>query len=187
LLDVTVNGRVPSRRGNDDTQFFPHGVYPCLGDDQWAAIACQDDSAWAALCLVIDRTDLAADPDLATARGRLARRAELDEAVSAWTRGVTPADVQERCQAAGVAAHLVARSADALADPQLRHRCHFVELDHPLRHSLVEDTRFRLSRTPGHPRSHAPMLGEHTFEVLSELLGYDEDRIADLAAAEVLE
>ena len=86
-----------------------------------------------------------------------------------------------------MAAYTVQTSADCLADPQLAHRGHVIELDHPQRRSFVEATRARLSRTPGRPQGHAPLLGEHTFEVLSDVLGYDEDRIADLAAAEVLE
>ncbi|MPY95940.1 MAG: CoA transferase [Acidimicrobiia bacterium] len=187
LLDVTVNGRVTTRRGNEDDHLAPHGVFPCAGEDQWVAIACQDDAAWPALCELMARPDLAADSDLAEAAGRLGRRRELDEAVAAWTRGATPAEVQDRCQGAGVAAHTVQRSAECLADPQLLHQGHFVELEHPFRLCLVEATRFRLARTPGRPAFRAPLLGEHTFEVLSGLLGYDEDRIADLAAAEVLE
>ena len=51
----------------------------------------------------------------------------------------------------------------------------------------IEGSRFRLSRTPGGPERAGPTMGEHTWEVLSDLLGYDADRIADLAAAELLE
>jgi benzylsuccinate CoA-transferase BbsF subunit len=187
VLDATVNGRVTSRAGNDDRDLAPHGVYPCAGDDRWVAIACQHDAAWSALCGLLGRDDLAADPGLARAEGRLAHRRELDEAVSAWTAGLAPDEVQDRCIAAGVAAHVVARSSDALADPQLAHRGHFVTLEHPERTCVVEGTRFRLSRTPGRPAARAPLLGEHTYEVLSGILGYDDERIGDLAAAEVLE
>ncbi|MDA3038312.1 MAG: formyl-CoA transferase, partial [Actinomycetota bacterium] len=63
---------------------------------------------------------------------------------------------------------------------------HFVALEHPSRGCIVEGTRFRLEASPGRPRRHAPHLGEHTFEVLTEILGYDGDRVADLAAAEAL-
>jgi crotonobetainyl-CoA:carnitine CoA-transferase CaiB-like acyl-CoA transferase len=50
----------------------------------------------------------------------------------------------------------------------------------------IEGPRLRLSRTPGHTTQGAPTLGQHTWEVLSQILGYDDSRIADLAAAEVL-
>ncbi|MGD9751073.1 MAG: CoA transferase [Acidimicrobiia bacterium] len=180
-------GEAFTRMGNDDPAMAPHGVYPCAGDDRWVAIACQDDARWQALAALLGRPDLAGDPALERADGRLAARRRLDEAVSAWTSPQDPETVAERCQAAGVAAYTVQNSAECLADPQLAHRGHIVELDRPDRRCFVEATRFRLSRTPGRPRRSAPLLGEHTFEVLHELLGYDGDRIAELAAAEVLE
>jgi crotonobetainyl-CoA:carnitine CoA-transferase CaiB-like acyl-CoA transferase len=187
LVASAATGTVFTRMGNDDLAMAPHGVYPAAGDDRWLALACPDDDRWPALCRLIDRPDLAADARLGTVAGRLRQRRLLDEAVSAWTSGRSPEEAAEACQAAGVAAYTVQTSADCLADPQLAHRGHVIELDHPQRRSFVEATRARLSRTPGRPQGHAPLLGEHTFEVLSDVLGYDEDRIADLAAAEVLE
>lgn len=187
LLDASMHGAHPTRMGNDDAEMAPHGVYPADGDDLWVAIACQDDARWLGLCDVIARPDLAADTSLADAAGRRAERRRLDEAVSAWTAALPAAEAARRCQERGIAAYEVQTSAACLADPQLQARGHFVQLDHPDRLCLVEATRFRMSRTPGAPQRRAPFLGEHTFEVLSEVLGYDEDRIAELAAAEVLE
>ncbi len=187
LIATAVTGEAFSRMGNDDLAMAPHGVYPCRGDDRWVAVACPDDERWLALCQLIDRADLAAEPSLRVATGRLAARRQLDEAVAAWTAGLDPEEAAARCQAVGVAAYTVQNSAECLADPQLAHRGHVVELDRPGRRCIVEATRFRLSRTPGGPQRHAPLLGEHTFDVLTGMLGYDTDRVADLAAAEVLE
>ena len=187
LLHTEVTGLAFSRMGNDDLAMAPHGVYPCLGEDRWVAVACQDDERWQALCRLMGRSDLAADPDLAAGDGRLGQRRRLDDAVAAWTSAQDPDAVTLACQGAGVAAHTVQNSAECLADPQLLHRGHFVRPDHPDRDCVVEATRFRLGRTPGRPRGRAPQLGEHTFEVLTDLLGYDADRVADLAAAELLE
>jgi crotonobetainyl-CoA:carnitine CoA-transferase CaiB-like acyl-CoA transferase len=75
-------------------------------------------------------------------------------------------------------------------DPQLQHRDHFVEVAHatqPNGVTVVEGTRFKLSRTPAEITHGAPTYGEHTFDVLTEILGYDGDRIAELAEAELLE
>ena len=52
---------------------------------------------------------------------------------------------------------------------------------------IVEGARFGLSRTPGTVASGPPTIGQDTYEVLTEILGYGEDRVADLYAAEVLE
>jgi benzylsuccinate CoA-transferase BbsF subunit len=158
-----------------------------MGEDRWVAIAVQDDEQWRALGGLMGRPDLLGQAALASAPGRVARRAELDEAVAAWTSGLGAADAESRCQAAGIAAHQVQSSVECLADPQLIEQGHVVELEHPHRRCLVEAPRFRLSRTPGQPQARAPFLGEHTFEVLNGFLGYDVDRVADLAAAEALE
>ena len=92
------------------------------------------------------------------------------------------------CQAAGVAAYTVQNSAECLADPQLA-------APGPLRPTSTTPTAAASWRPPGSgsaapraaPAGRAPQLGEHTFEVLTDLLGYDADRVADLAAAELLE
>ncbi len=188
LLDYHVNGRVRERQGNDDDRFAPHGVYPCAGDDRWVAIACETDDQWRALAaeLGLDPA-LAGDPTLTTAPGRRARRRELDAAVTAATHACPPADVEARLQRVGVPAHQVQNAPECTIDPQLEHLGHFVSVPHAVHGShWVEGPRFRLSRTPGFVARAAPMVGEHAWEVLSGILGYDPDRIADLAAAELL-
>ena len=181
LLDTEINHREHQPRGNADLQMSPHGVYPASGDDEWIAIAVQSDDEWKALATLIDRATLA---ELTTV-ARLDRRGELDDAVAAWTTERPAADVERELQRLDIAAHRVQNSPGCLADPQLRHRRHYVTLDHPLLGPLpVEGPRFALSRTPGRVQRLGPTLGEHTFEVLNHLLGYDEDHIADIAAAQ---
>jgi benzylsuccinate CoA-transferase BbsF subunit len=181
LLDAEVNGREFEPLGNADLQMAPHGVYPTDGDDEWVAVAVQSDDEWCRLAAELGRPDLAH----LDAEERLGRRGELDEAVAVWTAGQTREAVQERLQAMGIAAHRVQNSPECLDDPQLRHREHYVELDHPLLGPLpVEGPRYQLSATPGRVRTHGPAYGQHTYEVLTELLGYDAERVADAAAAE---
>ncbi|MCC6436687.1 MAG: CoA transferase [Acidimicrobiales bacterium] len=185
LLDHTVNGHLAVRAGNTDLELAPHGVYPAAGDDCWVAVACQDDDAWLRLCTALGRADLAADPGLRDAAGRLARRDELDEAIAAWTTARKAGDAERLLIHAGVAAHAVNNSAECLADPQLQHRDHFLRLAHPDRPCVVENTRFRLSRTPpevGLP----PRVGQHTEEILRDVLGYEPGRIEALGAAGAL-
>jgi benzylsuccinate CoA-transferase BbsF subunit len=130
------------------------------------------------------RSDLA---DLTSAE-RLARRRELDDVVAGWTAIQDGHGLAIRLQQHGIPAHLVQNSGDCLTDPQLVHRGHFVWLPHPyVGRALVDQPPYRLSRSSGGAGWAGPTYGQHTFEVLSEILGYDADRIADLAAAEVLE
>jgi benzylsuccinate CoA-transferase BbsF subunit len=185
LLDFCVNGRISERQGNDDDRFSPHGVYPSLGDDAWVAIACETDDHWRAMCAVLgDRADLTS----LTTPERLQQRRHLDEIISAWTAKRTADEATELLQAVSVPAHPVVNSVEALADPQLRHRRHFVEVPHgKLGTTLMEGSRFVLSRTPSTMWRAGPTVGEDSYEILSETLGYDADRIADLAAAGILE
>lgn len=188
ILDYTVNGRIFRGMGNDDLDMAPHGVFPAAGDDRWVAVAVANDDQWRALCGVLGRDDLAADASLSTAEGRLARRRELDEAVAAWTRTREMSECERLLQAQGVPAHAVQNGAECYADPQLSHRGHYIALDHPiLGTSTVEGSRFRLSRTPARVTRAGPTFGADNETVLREILGYDDERIALLAGAGVLE
>jgi benzylsuccinate CoA-transferase BbsF subunit len=162
----------------------PHGVYPAAGEDRWVALACEDDRQWCTLAGLLGRGDLAP----LDAAERLARRDEIDGVVADWTAGWNPVALQERLQAVGVPAHRVQNGPECVTDPQLVHRNHFARVPHPVHgHSWAEQYGFRLSRTPGTPQRAGPTWGEHSYEVLSEILGYDGDRIAELVIAGLLE
>ncbi len=188
LLDYTVNGRVQTRDGNRDPQMAPHGVYPAAGDDRWVAIAVTDDAAWARLCDAIGREELAKDPRYATLAGRLEHHHELDAIVGAWTRELDMAEAEAMLQAYGVGAGAVQHSRELYEDAQLQHQGHIVGLPHEIHGTTwVEGSRFRLSRTPARIERSAPTFGRDNFYVLETILGYDAERIAELAAAGVLE
>ncbi len=186
LLDTSVNGRVVERRGNDDHELAPHGVYPAAGDDQWIAVACRDDADWARLA-----AEIGAPADLAglDTAGRLARRRDLDAVVAAWTATLPPAAAQERLWAIGVPAHQVQNTVECFEDPQLVHREHFRKVTHASQAdgiTWIEGTRFRLSRTPAIVEQGGPIYGEHNETVLRDLLGYDDEQIVDLVIAEAI-
>jgi crotonobetainyl-CoA:carnitine CoA-transferase CaiB-like acyl-CoA transferase len=186
LVDQCLVGRTARRLGNGDLRFAPHGVYPAgeQGADRWVAIACEEDGQWRALAQLVGRPDLAG----LDAEARWDRRDELDALVGAWTDGQAPEELQHLLQRHGVPAHQVQNSPECVADPQLAHRDHFAEVPHPVYgHSWAEQFGFRLSRTPGRPRRAGPTWGEHNQEVLAGLLGYDDDRIAELVIAGALE
>lgn len=188
VLDHEINDHVWHRMGNRDLGMAPHGVYPTQGEDRWIAIACQSDQAWPALCETMELTAEAADPELAAASGRLQRQDELDECISAWTAAQEGSHIQSLLLDAGVAAHVVQNSRECAGDPQLEHRRHFVPVSHGLHEKLVvEGSRVKLSRTPGVVERGGPLLGEHNFHVLKDVLGYDDDRIADIYASLAME
>jgi benzylsuccinate CoA-transferase BbsF subunit len=185
LLDYEVNGRKAPRPGNRHPAMVPHGVFPVAGDDRWIAIACQDDDQWQALCAAAALDPALAGLDAATRRQR---EDDLEHLLASWTAGRDGRQVEIELQRAGVACHQVQDSADLAGDPQLAHRCHFVQADHADHGQVwVEGSRFHLSLTPATIDGGGPTLGQHTFDVLLGILGYDDERLAELAVAGVLE
>ncbi len=184
LLERTVNGRVWERAGNRDMALAPHGAYATAGDDRWITIACVTDEAWAALAAEMGAGDLAG----LSVEERHARHDELDERIESWTSGLDGEQLMKTLQDLGVAAHIMQHSPELVADPQLVHRHQFVQVDHAKSDRFVVDgSRFKLSRTPASITHGGPCYGEHSFEILTDILGYDGDRIAELAVAELLE
>ncbi|MCC7364873.1 MAG: CoA transferase [Dehalococcoidia bacterium] len=183
-LDVQVNGRLPETHGNRSPEHAPHGVFPCLGHEQWIAIAVEDEAQWTALARIIGRPELAEDPSLQSVLGRQARLEELEAAIAAWTATVEPGKAEALLVAAGVPAHAALDSPAAVADPQLNHRGHFVPVEHAQWDSMVvEGSRFRLGRTPAAITAGGPTFGQHNDTVLRDILGIDDATITDLAIA----
>ena len=185
-----VDGTIAQRAGNRDEVFAPHGVYPSMpeqGAERFVAVVARTDDEWQRLAHRMGRADLAGRSDLATAEGRRAAAAELDDAVASWTSVRTAGDVERELQSLGVPAHVSASSADFAADPQLASRGHLVALDHPLHGTAhVEGPRYLLSETPGSVRRPAPTLGRDNETVLRDLLGYTDDQIRALEEGQVL-
>lgn len=186
LLEEAVNGRAWGRRGNDDLEACPHGIYPCAGEERWVGLGVETAAEWRALATLIGRPAWAEDPALGTAAGRRARRREIDAAIAAWAGARNPEAAAELLQAAGVAAAPVASCADLHGDPQLAHRGFFVRVEHPVLDTApLEGYAFRLPACPPAWRA-APLWGEHTERVCGEVLGLGRDEIARLRAARVL-
>ena len=178
LLEQSGNGVEPRRMGSRSDHAAPHGTYRCAGEDQWCTVTVFDDGEWAALCGVMGRAELAADPRFAAAPARKRNEAELDSLVEAWTTALPAQEVMERLQAAGVAAGAVQNIADLLeADPQAAHREFYVRSGEG---AIVEQVPFRLSGTPAAPEGRVAPLGRHTVEVLRDLLGYSGGEIGEL-------
>ncbi|MCY3948522.1 MAG: CoA transferase [Acidimicrobiaceae bacterium] len=184
IAELQDTGDMRSRRGNDDDQMVPHGVYPTMGDDEWIAIAVSDDEQWRSLAIEMRQEELAV---LDTA-ARRERRVELDEIVAAFTSRQNGPGLMYRLQAHGIAAHHVQNSGACFNDPQLAHRQHFQWMPHDFaRSTVVDGVPYTLSAAHNGFEWAGPMYGEHTMEVLENLLGYDAERVAELAIAEALE
>ena len=184
LLDAQVSGTSARRNGNVHPSQAPHDVYPCAGVDEWCAIAVEDDEQWRALRKVLGEPAWAADPALDTVAGRLAQTSMIDKELQAFTVHHEPLDLMALLQDAGVPAGMVQRSSDHQSDPQLAHRSFFRRLEHPEMGEVpYEGHQFRILGYDNGPRRPAPCLGEHTYTVLSEILGMDDDEVTGVLSS----
>jgi formyl-CoA transferase len=141
------------------------------------AIAVMSDDDWERACKAIG-WDCG---ELATAGERVAAREQLDQQVSAWTRGRTSLEAAELLQSQGVSAMPVMGPVDQQADPHLAERGFIVHLQHP---EVGEETHVgnpvRFSQTEQRVAKSAPCLGAHTEEVLTTVLGLSPKDVAAL-------
>ena len=185
LIHVKNGGTALERRGNDDPQMCPHGVYSCRpvsdAGESWVAIAVGSDEQWHALSKLISaNAELSLDQ-------RREHQPEIEATLSEWTSVRSAAEVETTLQSLGISAHRLATSEDAANDPQLAHRHHFRRLSHSLHgETVIEAPRYILSDTPFEPTRPAPQYGEHNERILQELLGLSEAEIAELAMAGAL-
>ncbi len=185
LIDYKNGGPALQRRGNDDPQMCPHGVYPCQVPDgraeSWVAIAVASDEQWARLADL-----LGADASLSFEQRRQSQ-SQIDAALSEWTSSRSAAEVEQALQRAGISAHRLATTEDAANDPQFAHRNHFRRLAHSLHgETVVEGPRYILSDTPAEPARPAPQYGEHNVLILQGVLGLSDREIGELAASGAL-
>ena len=184
IPEYSAFGVVREAAGSALPGIAPSNAYRCA--DGYVLIAGNGDSIFKRLMQTIGRADLAADPALADNAGRVARVAELDAAIEAWTAPQAVGHVLERLGAARVPAGKVYTAKDIVEDPHFRARDMILrqqtrdgyEVDVP---GVVP----KLLGTPGTVRSSAPRLGDDTDGVLREL-GFSNQDIAALRGKKVV-
>jgi len=147
----------------------PSNAYRC-NDGGYALIAGNGDSIFRRLMTLIGRDDLAADPALADNAGRVARVAELDDVIGAWTAQRSVDEVMAALDGASVPAGRIYSVADIAADPhyQARGMLDQVRMDDGST-LTVPGIVPKLSATPGRHRRNAPKLGQDSGDVLREI------------------
>ncbi len=189
VLDYTVNGRVQGRQGNRVPTAAPNGVYPCRGGDRWIAISVETEAQWVALAEELGAPEWVDGERFGSLLARHHHHEELDLAIAQKTRDRDPYELMQRLQGLGVPAGVVQTAKDMIEnDPQMRHRGHWVSLMHPeMGRSIYNAPPFRLD--PGPEKlllEPAPLFGQHTREICSDLLGMTEQEIDRLIQEGVL-
>lgn len=188
VLDYTVNGRSFRREGMPpgnrawEPALAPHNTYRCSGDDRWVAIAVRNDAEWRAMGMAMGDPPWAADERFATNAGRLEHQDELDGLIGSWTANREDYAVMHALQATGVPAGVCQTPGDRFErDEQFRARNWWATMPHA---EMGEESEFdgitpRLSPNPGSNRTAAPLMGEHTHETMTGLLGMSDKEFAE--------
>jgi len=184
------DGKPSERRGNGLVGGVPGAAYPCApgGPNDYAYIYVQtmNTDMWRDFATAIGREDLLTDPRCKDAAARWEHRDAVNEIISAWTRARTKHEVMATLGKAGVPCGAVLDTGEVLDDPHLNARGQIHTIEHATR------GRLRLPGCPVHlsaseaPTTPPPLAGEHTDDVLREVLGLAADELAKLRAQRVL-
>jgi crotonobetainyl-CoA:carnitine CoA-transferase CaiB-like acyl-CoA transferase len=163
----SFTGQVPQPEGNSHPIFVPFGVFRAL--DGWVSIACPVDDFWRQLCVIMGRPEYGTDPRFATLLARRERRDEVNALVDQWTSTQTKAQLLELL-GGKVPFGPVNGVQDIFACPHVEARHMLATVDQPglPRPIVIADTPIKMTRSQGGVRAPAPLLGQHTADVLYE-------------------
>jgi len=174
-------GEATPRAGNDSGGGQPGRILKCKGweedPDAYTYFITQA-AVWKNICDVIGKPEWKEDPDFATPEARLPRLNEVFDAIEAWTMTKNKFDVMEICNPLNIPVGPILSMKELAEEPSLRETGTVVEVDHPERGKyLTVGNPVKLSDSPSDV-VRSPLLGEHTDEVLRDVLGLSEDEIA---------
>ena len=189
-VDHYRENRASERRGNEIIGGIPGGAYPCApgGPNDYVYIYVQpiNTEMWRAFATAIGREDLLSDPRCTDARTRWTHETELNALFRAWTRTRTKHEVMETLGAAGVPCGAVLDTGEILDDAHLNARGQIHTIEHPTRGTFrLPGCPVRLSDSPA-PTAAPPLAGQHTVEILGDVLGMSKDDVAALQARGVV-
>ena len=186
-----VSDQAPGRMGNAHQNIVPYQVFEVApradsGKD-FIILAVGNDGQYAKFCEVAGRPDLASEPRFVKNADRVRHRAELVPLLEAVMKTRPKADWLSALEAAKVPCGAINSLDEVFADPQVQARGMVTHWPHPLRAELpLVSSPIKLEKTPVRTDRPPPMLGQHTDEVLGELLGVDAARLATLRDRQVI-
>ncbi len=174
-----VEGRVPTRIGNRYEFVYPYDSFRTK--DGWVVIGAGNDSLWRRLCEAMGMEELVGDPRFETNRRRVENHGELKTIIEEWTRERSTREVVEILTEHGVPCAPVYTIRDVCEDEHVAAREMLVEIRQPgVGRIKVVGCPIKMEPSKARIRGGAPLLGQHTDEILEELLGYSNEEISRL-------
>jgi CoA:oxalate CoA-transferase len=178
-------GQEPPRLGNGHAAMIPCNLYTTK--DGHIIISAGVLSQVHRLYTVMGRQDLIGTPLGANQNERYKYRDQIDALITEWTKTLNTEDITKLLKQADVPCTRLPAFSEVCNDPQLISRNMIVEVEQAISGKVkTPGSLFKLSKTPGNIQFPAPFLGQHNQEVLSEMLGYTEDKIAELASEGII-
>jgi len=174
------------RAGNDSGGGQPGRILKCKGwesDANAYTYFITQAAVWEKICDIIGRPEWREDPDFATPPARLPRLNEVFEAIEQWTMTKTKYEVMQICNPLDIPVGPILSMQELSEEPSLRETGTIVEVEHPTRGKyLTVGNPVKLSDSPSEV-SRSPLLGEHTGQILQEVLGYSAEEVSELREA----
>jgi len=174
-----IGGVEPRRMGNAHFNIAPYEVFRAR--DRWLTLGALNQRQWENLCTVVDRQEIIDDPLFASNQDRVENRESLAEVLNGAFAAREAREWIEELQQVGIPSGVINTIADVFNHPQAQERELKIELEHPTAGVLsFPGYPYKFSETPAQARRPPPLLGEHTDEVLSELLEYSPEEVQEL-------
>jgi crotonobetainyl-CoA:carnitine CoA-transferase CaiB-like acyl-CoA transferase len=184
-MNYLIGGEVPERLGNAHPNVVPY--QPFATRDGYLILACGNDTQFAKFCAAAEIPEVATDPRFVDNAARLANRDACSAALAPALKKKTTAEWIALLETIGVPGGPINRLDEVYADPQVRHRGLKIELPHPLSGTVpLVANPIKYSRTPLRYDTPPPLLGEHTAEVLTDLLGMSDSELGTLRAKKII-
>jgi formyl-CoA transferase len=182
---VPFGDAVP-RAGNDSGGGQPGRILKCKGwetDPNAYVYFITQAAAWEKVCDVIGEPGWKTHPDYAKPAARLPRLNAIFERVEQWTKTKTKFEVMQICNPLDIPSGPILSMKELAEDASLRATGTIVEVDHPKRGKYLSvGNPIKLSASPTEVKR-SPLLGEHTDEILAQVLKYNADEIASIKAS----
>ncbi|NPV91247.1 MAG: CoA transferase [Firmicutes bacterium] len=171
-----TNGVILGREGNVDPATSPYDMYTCK--DGYVVCGAASDKLWSLFCKAIGNQGLETDERFTTNELRVINRDQLTDEIHKWSKGITVAEAEAALMGHGVPCGPIYNVEEIVNHPHTKAREMVVEVNHPTIGKMrIQGVTVKLYESPGSVDAPAPLLGQHTEEVLKAEIGLSDEEI----------